>query len=145
MQTLSCFFALSTTDEASHSWGEMFGDQKRQLGWCVGNYRRRMTRPGSLKDNSTIAIDHCNWLTSYSLFFFLFSVGQQKSACMKNADNYHGLSKGKKCHAPWPPLRSILLGLVPGQSTPGHGWRLFNEFDKLLVQVFQRIVISWPN
>ena len=28
------FFALSTTEEASHSWGETFGDQKRHRLVC---------------------------------------------------------------------------------------------------------------
>ena len=41
------FFALSTTEEASHSWGETFGDQKRHRLVC-GNYWKIMTRPGSL-------------------------------------------------------------------------------------------------
>ena len=32
------FFALSTTtEEASHNWGETFGDTS-VIGWCVGNY-----------------------------------------------------------------------------------------------------------
>ena len=36
MYILSCFlfFALSTTEEASHSWGETFGDQNRHRLVC---------------------------------------------------------------------------------------------------------------
>ena len=37
-------------EEASHSCGETFGDQKRHR--CVGNYWKIMTRPGSLKNSN---------------------------------------------------------------------------------------------
>ena len=49
------FFALSTTEEASHSWGETFGDQKRHRLVC-----------GKLLENSlfqfeVMSLPQCQW------------------------------------------------------------------------------------
>ena len=48
------FFALSTTEEASHSWGEMFGDQKRHRLMC-GELLEKNDLASSLKNYTSLS------------------------------------------------------------------------------------------